>query len=47
MEVQASEYVEALKAEAAQLKAELVRMEEEKRQLVSRVRLRVGVGRLW
>lgn len=39
--MQASEYVEALKAEAAQLRAELVRMEEEKRQLVSRVRVTI------
>ena len=36
VEVQAQEYVEALKNEAASLKAELVRMEQEKRQLVSR-----------
>ena len=43
VEVQASEYVEALKAEAAQLKAELVRMEDEKRQLVARVRDLGGV----
>ncbi len=38
VEVQAAEYVEALKKEAAHLRAELVRMEEEKRLLVSRVR---------
>ena len=36
MQVQAQDYVEALQNEAASLKAELVRMEGEKRQLVSR-----------
>lgn len=36
MQVQAQDYVDALKKEAASLKAELVRMEGEKRQMVSR-----------